>query len=154
VESVSEQLELRSVSIGHVSEERIRLDLLQEGRFDYVDMLLRYLTDLRHAAFALPYPTTFRPLVETGDAPAEAGWMLEFPNVGMGVVLTGRMHPQSVAGEMPPCLMPEGSVRQLCVSTSLLQDQLGCRLLTFEMPMWDKMLDRMSEAVRKNWAGG
>ncbi len=128
--SVSQQLELKDVSIGEVYEERIRRDLQLCGKFDYVDMVLCYLTDPIHGAFFIPARTKFRPLDTSRDKQRVNGWILQFPNIHIAVSLDRRHHPLRMLSEFSPDLT--GRPHSIRTSTSLHPDNSDYYLMVFE----------------------
>lgn len=145
--SVSKQPEVKDISIGNVYEERIRDDMLNDGDFSYVDMLLRYLTDPVHGAFALPTRTRLNPIDKNRDWQRINGWKLAFPNIGIRVALDKRPHPGRMFVELAPDLT--GRKEPLLASTSVAEDTDGYHLLAFETARDTGLIELVHKATRE-----
>lgn len=149
--SVSRQPELNNLSIGNAYEERIRHDMLNNGDFSFVDMLLRYLTHPVHSAFVLPTRTRLEPIDTNRDSQRINGWKLAFPNVVIRVSLDRRPHPGRMFFDLATDLT--GRKEHLLASTSLAQDADAYQLLAFESVRDDSLMGQILKAVAKMGIG-
>jgi len=144
--SVSRQLELKDVSIGGIYEERIRVDLLKKGDFNYVDMVLFYLMDPLHGGFFMPCRERLHPVDQRRDAHNINGWRLQLPNILITVSLDKRPHPWRTFWVIDPSL--SGQANGCRVSTSLLTVDHDYDLMAFEFPRNENIIAQMAAAVK------
>jgi hypothetical protein len=119
--------------------------LLQSGEFDYVDMVLYYLTDPIHGAFFIPYRARFRPLDTSRDIHSVNGWILQFPNIHIAVSLDKRPHPGRMFYEFDPNLT--GGQNSIRASTSLHPDNFDYHLMAFEAPRQKNLIARIIKSL-------
>lgn len=146
--SVSKQPEVRDISVGAVYEDRIQEDLLRSGEFNYVDMVLFYLTHPMHGAFILPTRKRLRPLDTARDSQMINGWILQFPNISITVSLDKRPHPHRIFLMLAPDLT--GRAESLRASTCLKPDAQEYNLLALEAEMQENHMEHILEAIRRN----
>ncbi len=145
--SVSKQLEVKGISIGHVYEDRIRQDLLASGEFTYVDMVLFFLTHPMHGAFFFPARKRLRPLDTNRDHQIINGWILQFPNISITVSLDKRPHPHRMFLSLEPDLT--GRVQSILASSSLKLDAAEYNLLALESEMQKNHYQHIVEAIQR-----
>ena len=145
--SVSKQPEVRNISIGNIFKERIQEDLLHDGDFSYVDMLLMYLAHPVHGAFALPNRIRLAPIDKDRDWQRINGWKLALPNIMIQVSLDKRPHPSRMFLKLAPDLT--GRDNPLYASTSLAQDDDKYCLLAFESVRDDGAIKQILKALDK-----
>jgi hypothetical protein len=144
--SVSNQLEFRSFSVGSSYEELIRRDLLRNGDFEYIDVVLRYLTGWIHGAILLPHMMPLPPVNRCRDTRDVNGCDLQLPNVNISVSLDDRAHPQRCFLSLDPALTGEGT--NLLVSTSLNPEADGFKFMAFEAARAPSIAAVITGAVR------
>lgn len=145
--SVSQQPEVRDISIGCRYESRIRKDLLDSGDFAYVDMVLFYLTHPLHGAFLIPVRKRLRPLDRNRDHRTINGWVLQFPNISITVSLDKRPHPHRVFLSIDPDLT--GREYALLASTCLTPEADEYNLLALESQMQENHIQHIVQAVQQ-----
>jgi hypothetical protein len=144
--SVSTQLELRDLSIG-AFEDRVRRDLLSNGDFLYIDMVLFYLTDPLHGAFLVPYEKTLNPFDKTRDPEPVEGWVMQFPNISLTVSVDNRLHPHRSFRSLSPELT--GRPTPTLISTSLHTETDSYKLAAFEAPRQDNIIENILRSVTR-----
>lgn len=145
--SVSKQPEISALSVGSVYEHRIGQDLLHDGDFAYIDMVLFYLTHPLHGAFVLPTRKRLRPLDTNRDWQMINGWNLQFPNISLTVSLDKRPNPHRVFLSLASDLT--GRPEALLVSTCLKADSQEYSLLALEAETQDNHMEHILTAIRR-----
>jgi len=145
--SVSRQPEIYDISVGTVYERRIRNDLLHNGDFTYVDMVLFYLAHPMHGAFLLPTKKRLKPLDANRDWQTINGWIIQFPNISLTVSLDKRPNPHRVFLSLAPDLT--GNAEDLLASTCLNADAKEHHLLAFETETQDNHMEYILSAIRR-----
>jgi len=148
--SVSKQKELEDVSVGDAYEERLRQDLVRGGEFDYVDMLLIYLTDPMHAAFLIPHRSKIQLPDRSGHMECANGWMINFPNTNIMVSLDKRPHPIKTFLTLDSSLT--GRIDGVRVSSSLQSNAHNYELVAFESTRQEKIIARILAAASRTGA--
>jgi hypothetical protein len=142
--SVSTQLELRECSIGHIFEERIMYDLLNNGIFDYIDANVFFFSDPTHCAFMLPQKCKIQPKDKSRDHQAVNGWDIQLPYITMRVSLDKRMNPNRF-------YLPEitEDTQGIKVSSSLHPDSIDYKFMVLELEKNELSLSAMISAAHK-----
>ena len=144
--SVSKQLEVRNISIGSVYEDRIREDLLHQGEFSYIDVVLFHLTDPRHGAFFVPFRKRLRPLDKNRDSQNINGWILQLPNISITVSLDKRPHPHSMFYNLDSSLT--GQKENILASTSLGENANKFRFFSLETDVQDGHIESLLQLCK------
>lgn len=143
--SVSQQIELRNFSIDPTYEEKIRLDLLHQGSFDYIDIFLTYLTHPLHSAFFVPSAKALIPIDKDRDNLQVNGYLLQFPNISITVTLGNFPHPNRVFYVLDTTLT--GETMPLKVSTSLSHEGETYNFCVFQCSKYDELIKRIKETI-------
>jgi hypothetical protein len=149
--SVSKRIEVRDISIGSAYENRIRQDLLNFGDFAYVDRVLFYLTYPLHGAFLLPVRKRLKPLDSNRDHQMVSGWVLEFPNISVMVLLDKRPHPHRMFLSLDPDLT--GREDPLPASSCLKLEADEYNLLALESQMQRNHILHILQAMQRRRLG-
>lgn len=146
--SISNQKELQDLSIGCIYEERIRLDLINNGKFEYIDFVLQYFTDPRHAAFFTPYYQKLLPKDTIRDTQSINGWILNIPFIKMNISLDKRPHPSRAFYDLQSEIT--GKPTNILASTSLHPEESNqYNLMAFETSQDEKTLRELSGVLIK-----
>jgi hypothetical protein len=145
--SVSKQLELKNISIGPIYEKRIADDLFSRSvAFGYIDASVRYLSDLRHMAFMLPYKKRIEPIDTKRDSQAVNGWVVQFPNINITVSLDKRPHPHRMYNSISTDLSNRPT--DILASTSLLAKEHGYNFMAIETEKNETAINQMIAALK------
>jgi len=148
--SISTQFELNECSIGRVFEERIRLDLRNNGKFDYIDANVFYFTHPMHSAFMLPQKYKIQPKDKSRDLYAVNGWDIQLPGISMRVSLDKRQNPNRFYFFLTPEITGDANGEK--VSSSLHADSLDYKFTAIEFEKNEQSLSAMISAVRKSFS--
>lgn len=146
--SVSTQLELFECSIGHIFEERIRSDLRNNGKFDYIDANVFFFAHPMHCAFMLPQKNRIQPKDKSRDPQAVNGWDIQLPNISMRVSLDKRENPNRFYFFLTPEITGDANGEK--VSSSLHPDLLDYTFMAVEFEKNEQSLSAMINAIHKS----
>ena len=143
--SISEQLEIKKLSIGEKYEERISTDLKSDiSTFDYIDVFTLFLSNKIHMGFMLPFKQKINPINIQRDCNSVNGWVVEFPNIRMSVSLDKREHPNRTYYNLSTELTKKS--KNILASSSLLSKEHGYRFMCLETEKNDNVIALMGRA--------
>ncbi|WP_287602933.1 hypothetical protein [Thiothrix sp.] len=145
--SVSNQLELKDVSIGNSYERRIANDIFNQGEVSYIDAVIFFLSDPRHGAVILPYKKKIEPLDKNRDYQSVNGWLLNFPNISISLSLDKRPHPQRLYYNLSKKFTEREE--PVLVSTSLLANESDYRFMVMETSSNEAVITQMALALKR-----
>jgi hypothetical protein len=129
--SVSQQLELKKISIGHAFESKIARDLNNNTVIDYLDILVFFLAHPIHSAFYLPREMMIQPRDKGRDPSEVNGWMLQFPFITVVLSLYQLRHPCRCFFSFSPELTGERT--PMLSSTSVHPENNAYNFMAVEM---------------------
>ena len=144
--SVSRQLEIQTVSVGGVYEQRIRHDLYFNTVIDYLDVFVFFLTNPIHNVFFIPHRIMIKPQNVGRDPQGVNGWMLNFPNMCVVLSLDQRRHPSRIFYSIPPELT-ETNMEILCSTSVHPEESKGYQYMAVEMYSNERILSEILSVV-------
>ena len=91
--SKSKQKEISSLSIDERYEDKIANDIINSGKFSYIDVFSCYLNSASHSIFLSPYEIMINPIDVNRDPLPVNGWEIFLPNLVLRVSLSHKSHP-------------------------------------------------------------